>query len=434
MSSISVQTHVPFSKTWLASLGLALSFLLLFAIVITVLLVKGVGIWGVNVPVGWAFAITNFVWWIGIGHAGTFISAILFLTRQEWRTSVSRLAETMTIFAVLCAGLFPLLHVGRPWLVYWMFPYYDTMSLWPQFRSPLIWDLFAVGTYLTISILYWYLGMIPDLAIYRDEAKSSFQQKFYGVFAMGWRGSRAQWNSHRSAYVLLAAIATPLVISVHSIVGLDFAVSNVHGWHSTIFPPYFVAGAIFSGFAMVITLAIPIRKALKAESVITARHLDLCAQFMLAMGMVVAYGYLVETFMAFYSGEPNEIAWVKNRYTGAYAVISWIMIFCNVVVPQLLWSQRVRYQTQLLLLIALLVNVGMWCERFVIIATSLAHDYLPSSWHLFIPTRWDWAILFGSIGFFASLYLIFARIFPILSPSELRHTKSEAPTEIGAVP
>jgi Ni/Fe-hydrogenase subunit HybB-like protein len=427
-------TSMPATKGWWVCFAIASAFFILFLVSIVVLFTKGVGIWGLNMPVAWAFAITNFIWWVGIAHAGTFISAILFLTRQEWRTAVSRLAETMTIFAVLCAGLFPVLHVGRPWLVYWLFPYYNTMNLWPQFRSPLVWDLFAVLTYLTISVLYWFLGLIPDLAIYRDRSAKLWQQKFYGVLALGWRGGREQWQFYKTAYVILAAIAAPLVISVHSIVGLDFAVANVPGWHSTIFAPYFVAGAIFSGFAMVLTIAIPLRRAMRLEPIITDRHLDLCARFILSMGMLVAYGYLTETFMAYYSGEQFEIALVQNRFFGPLAWVSWLMIFCNVVVPQFLWSAKVRANIGLLFIISILINVGMWCERFVIIVTSLYRGFLPSSWHWYSPTFWDWAILFGSMGFFATCYLLFVRFFPIVAISELRAAHARNPEETAVAP
>ncbi len=434
MSTSRVQTHIQSTPLWMACTAIALAVLAGFVFALTILLIRGVGIWGINVPVGWGFAITNFIWWIGIGHAGTFISAILFLTRQEWRTSISRISETMTIFAVICAGLFPLIHVGRPWLAYWIFPYYDTMNLWPQFRSPLVWDLFAVSTYLLTSLFYFYLGLIPDLAIYRDQARSRFQEKFYGALAMGWRGSQSQWNQYRSAYIILAAIATPLVISVHSIVGLDFAVANVAGWHSTILPPFFVGGAIFSGFAMVLTLCIPLRRALRLEKIITLRHLDLCARFIMAMGWIVVYGYLMEAFTAYYSGDPFEIALVQNRYFGSYAVLAWLMIFCNGVAPQILWSARIRQNPLILFFLSLVINVGMWLERFIIVVTGLYRDYLPSSWHVFIPTPWDWAFLFGSMGLFASLYLVFTRIFPILPITELRHTLVHAPDEIEEAP
>ncbi|MGZ6435012.1 MAG: NrfD/PsrC family molybdoenzyme membrane anchor subunit, partial [Pseudobdellovibrionaceae bacterium] len=368
------------TKGWLLSLGISLLFLILFFLAVSMLLWKGVGIWGINQPVGWGFAITNFVWWIGIGHAGTFISAILFLAHQERRTAISRLAETMTLFAVVCAGLFPLLHLGRPWFFYWLAPYYDTMGLWPQFRSPLIWDMFAVFTYLTISFLFWFLGLIPDLAYLRDSSVPLWKQRVYGFFALGWSGSRTQWYFYRTLFLLLAGLATPLVISVHSIVGMDFAASLVPGWHSTIFPPYFVAGAIFSGFAMVLTLSLSIRRVLRLEKIITSEHLILCAQFLLAMGVLVSYGYLMEAFTAYYSGDPFEIALIRNRFFGPYAFFSWLMIFCNVLAPQLLWFRKCQESLAVLFILSLIVQVGMWTERFVIVITSLNRDFLPSSW------------------------------------------------------
>jgi Ni/Fe-hydrogenase subunit HybB-like protein len=419
------QTHLSFSRGYFILLGFCFSLTLLFFYSIYVLFTKGVGIWGITMPVAWGFAITNFIWWIGIGHAGTFISAILFLTKQEWRIAISRLAETMTIFAVICAGLFPVLHVGRPWMVYWFFPYVDTMKLWPQFRSPLIWDFFAVSTYLVISTCYWFLGLVPDLAIYRDRAKTKSQQQFYGVLALGWRGSNEQWKYYRTAYLLLAGLAAPLVISVHSIVGLDFGASLVSGWHSTIFPPYFVAGAIYSGFAMVLTLAIPIRKVLHLEDTITPKHLDLCARFLLGTGMLVTYGYFVEAFLPYMSGDARDIAMIQNRFFGSYAFFAWLMIFCNVGLLQLLWFKRVRASAKLLFIISIGINVGMWFERFIIIVTSLYRDDLPSSWHFYKPTFWDYSVLFGSLGFFAFNYLVFARFFPIISISELAEKESK---------
>ena len=419
------KSSLRFTRGYFIALFLSAALTAVFFFSIGVLFYKGVGIWGITIPVAWAFAITNFIWWVGIGHAGTFISAILFLTRQGWRTAISRLAETMTIFAVICAGLFPVLHVGRPWLVYWFFPYWDTLKLWPQFRSPLIWDFFAVSTYLVISTLYWFLGLIPDLAIYRDRAKSIFAQRFYGILSLGWRGSNEEWKFYRQAYLLLAGLATPLVISVHSIVGLDFAASLVSGWHSTIFPPYFVAGAIFSGFAMVLTIAIPLRKILHLETLITPRHLDLCAKFLLGTGTLVAYGYFTEAFMPYLSNDARDIAMLHQRFFGDYAVLAWLMIFCNVVAIQALWFKPVRANPILLFTISIVVNIGMWLERFIIIVTSLYHDDLPSSWHHYSPTFWDWSILFGSMGFFAFNYLVFARFFPIIALSEIAEGKEK---------
>jgi Ni/Fe-hydrogenase subunit HybB-like protein len=414
------QTHFQSSPAWWIALGISGSLVLLLLVSITVLFTRGVGIWGLNIPVGWGFAITNFVWWVGIGHAGTFISAFLYLMRQEWRTSISRFAETMTIFAVLCAGLFPILHLGRPWFFYWLAPYPNTMSLWPQFRSPLVWDFFAVSTYLIVSLLFWYVGLIPDLAMQRDQSKSLFAQRAYGMFALGWRGSAGHWRYYKKAYLLFAGLAAPLVVSVHSIVGLDFTYAMIPGWHSTIFPPYFVAGAIFSGFAMVLTLGIPLRVLLRLEDLITVHHLDMCARFVLTTEIIVAYGYFMETFNAYYTGDFFEINMLHNRYFGPYWFAASVMIFCNVVVPQLLWSRKIRRWPLGLFVLSLFVQVGMWTERYIIVVTSLSRDYLVSSWHVFRPTFWDWSTLAGSIGFFFFGYLLFVRFLPVVAVAELR--------------
>ena len=415
-------------KGWL--LGFAISFVLLmmFLYATAYLLARGIGIWGNNVPVAWAFDIINFIWWIGIGHAGTLISAVLLLLRQEWRTSINRFAEAMTLFAVACAGLYPILHLGRPWVFYWLLPYPNTMDLWPQFRSPLIWDVFAVATYATVSLLFWYVGLIPDLATLRDRAKGRFAQVTYGILAMGWRGSAAHWHRYQTAYLLLAGLATPLVVSVHSIVGLDYAVSLVPGWHNTLFPPYFVAGAIFSGFAMVMTLSIPLRKMYGLEDFITMRHLGNMAKVMLATGLIVAYGYLMEVFFAYYSGNTYERYLTINRALGPYAWSYWALIASNVVVPQLFWLAPVRRNVVCLFVIALIVNVGMWLERFVIIVTSLHRDYLPSSWGMYRPTVWDFAQFFGSIGLFFTLLFIFLRVLPVISIFELRELVHDTDT------
>jgi molybdopterin-containing oxidoreductase family membrane subunit len=388
-------------------------------------MVTGLGIWGLNAPVGWGFAIINFVWWIGIGHAGTLISAILLLLHQDWRTSINRFAEAMTIFAVACAGIFPLLHLGRPWLFYWLLPYPNTMGIWPQFRSPLVWDVFAVGTYATVSLLFWYVGLIPDLATLRDRAGRRLARVAYGVLAMGWRGSARHWHRYQIAYLLLAGLATPLVISVHSVVSLDFAVAIIPGWHSTIFPPYFVAGAIYSGFAMVMTLAIPLRAVYKLEDFITTRHLDNMAKILLATGLIVAYGYIMETFAAWYSGNPYEEYMMLNRMGGPYAPFFWALIVCNVVVPQVLWSRRVRSNAPALFVIALVVNIGMWLERFVIVVTSMHRDFLPSSWGMYAGTVWDWATYVGSLGLFFALFFVFIRLLPMISIFEMRELVHE---------
>jgi molybdopterin-containing oxidoreductase family membrane subunit len=404
---------------------------------ITYLFLKGVGIWGIDIPVAWGFAIINFVWWIGIGHAGTLISAILLLMQQEWRTSINRFAEAMTLFAVACAGMFPILHLGRPWVLYWMIPYPSTMSVWPQFRSPLIWDIFAVTTYLTTSIIFWYVGLVPDLATMRDRAKSRAGKVLYGIAALGWRGAARHWRRYELAYLLLAGLATPLVVSVHTVVSFDFTIAMLPGWHSTIFPPYFVAGAIFSGFAMVLTIAIPLRAYYKLESLVTMRHLNNMAQVMLVTGLVVAYGYVEEYFMAWYGGDRFEQYMALNRMLGHYRGTTYAMFACNVLVPQLLWWSRVRYSPLALWVVAMLINCGMWVERFVIIITSLSRDYLVSSWGLFLPTVWDWAIYIGTIGFFVAGMMVFIRAIPMISMSEVKellHKKHSHAADSSAAP
>ncbi|MFZ3217768.1 MAG: NrfD/PsrC family molybdoenzyme membrane anchor subunit [Candidatus Acidiferrales bacterium] len=417
------------SKGWM--FGFAISFLLLMLLNVTLcyLLIKGVGIWGINIPIGWGFAIVNFVWWIGIGHAGTLISAILLLLRQQWRTSINRFAEAMTLFAVACAGMFPLLHMGRPWLFYWLMPVPNPMWLWPQFRSPLVWDVFAVSTYATVSLLFWFVGLVPDLATLRDRAKNRAAKVIYGILAMGWRGSAVHWSRYETASILLAGLATPLVVSVHTVVSFDFSVAQVAGWHTTIFPPYFVAGAIYSGFAMVMTLAIPIRKYYNLEDFITMRHLGNMAKVMLATGLIVAYGYMMETFMAFYSGNPFDRFAIINRMTGPYAFFYWLLISCNIVIPQLMWSRKVRNSVGALFVIALIVNVGMWLERFVIVVISLHRDFLPSSWGMYYPTRWDWATFVGTIGLFLTLLFLFIRFLPVISIYEMRGLVEETNEE-----
>ncbi len=410
----------PIRKSWYAAFAISLALVLLLAYSVFYLILKGVGIWGVNVPVAWGFAIVNFVWWIGIGHAGTFISAMLLLMRQDWRTSINRFAEAMTLFAVACAGLFPLLHLGRPWVFYWLIPYPNTMALWPQFRSPLVWDVFAVGTYFTVSLLFWYIGLIPDLATLRDRAKTTAGFITFGVFAMGWRGAARHWKRYQTAYLLMGGLATPLVISVHSVVGMDFAAALVPGWHTTIFPPYFVAGAIFSGFALVLTLALPLRRMYKLQNLITIRHIDNCGKLMLITCLIVASGYGAEAFMAWYSGEPFEryVSW--NRMTGPYFWSYWTLMICNVITPQFLWFRQVRRSVLAMFIVSIIVQIGMWMERFMIVITSLHRDYLPSSWGLYKPTEWDWATYFGTIGFFLLCFLLFVRFLPIISMYEVR--------------
>jgi molybdopterin-containing oxidoreductase family membrane subunit len=418
ISSFVLTSRTP--KYWW--IGFLVNFLLamvLFAS-ISYLFYKGVGIWGVNIPVAWGFAISNFVWWIGIGHAGTFISAFLLLLRQDWRTSINRFAEAMTLFAVANAGIYPVLHLGRPQFVFYMLPYPNRMHLYPQWRSPLVWDFFAIATYALVSIMFWYAGLIPDLATFRDRATSKFGRIFYGLIALGWRNSARHWQRYRTAYFLMAALATPLVISVHSIVSFDFSAGILPGWHSTIFPPYFVAGAVFSGFAMVLTLVIPLRKFYHFEDFITMRHLDVMARVMLGMGLIVAYGYMMEFFISWYSGDTSEAAQTLYRLTGPYAPFVYVMLICNVLVPQLLWIKRVRFNIPLLFAISLLINVGMWLERQIIVMVSLAHDFMPSSWGLYIPTFWDWSTLIGTLGLFLALLFVFIRLLPAISMFEMR--------------
>ncbi|MGH7823998.1 MAG: NrfD/PsrC family molybdoenzyme membrane anchor subunit [Candidatus Binatia bacterium] len=408
--------------------GFAAAFLLVMILMLSIgyLLLAGVGIWGINIPIAWGFAIVNFVWWIGIGHAGTLISAILLLLHQQWRTSINRFAEAMTLFAVACAGLFPLLHLGRPGFFYWLFPYPNTLGVQPQFRSPLVWDVFAVLTYFTISLIFWFVGLIPDLATLRDRSQSRAGRVIYGMLAMGWRGSAVHWHRYEIAYLLLAGLATPLVVSVHSVVSLDFAIAILPGWHSTIFPPYFVAGAIYSGFAMVLTLAIPLRAAYGLEDFITMRHLQNMAKVMLVTGLIVAYGYMMEAFVAWYSGNQFESYMMLNRLSGPYAPTFWGLMLCNVLVPQALWFERVRSHTTALFIIALVVNIGMWLERFVIVITSLHRDFLPSSWGMYLPTIWDWATFLGTIGLFLALLFLFIRFLPMISISEMSGMLAEA--------
>jgi Ni/Fe-hydrogenase subunit HybB-like protein len=408
-------------RGWWLGFAIAFTLLMILQVAIGYLLMVGVGIWGINIPIGWGFAIVNFVWWIGIGHAGTLISAFLLLMRQAWRQSINRFAEAMTLFAVASAGLFPLLHMGRPWLFFWLTPYPDTMGTWPQFRSPLVWDVFAVSTYGTISLLFWFVGLIPDLATLRDRAKDRISRIIYGFLAMGWRGSAVHWFRYEMAYLLLAGLATPLVVSVHTVVSFDFTMGIIPGWHSTIFPPYFVAGAIYSGFAMVVTLAIPLRKFYGLEDFVTLRHLDNMAKILLATGCIVAYGYMMETFMALYSGPSYDRYMMLNRMTGPYAPVYWTLILCNIVIPLgSLWFSKIRRNVVALFVISLIIQTGMWLERFVIVVTSLHRDFLPSSWGMYYPTIWDWATYFGTIGLFFTLFLLFIRYLPMISIFEMR--------------
>ena len=419
IASIVLTTNTPWG--WFGGLTVAGGVATLVVVALTWLFLKGVGIWGVTIPGAWGFAIINFVWWIGIGHAGTLISAILLLFKQTWRNSINRFAEAMTIFAVCCAGLFPLIHVGRPWVSYWLFPYPNTMNVWPQFRSPLAWDVFAVSTYATISVVFWYIGMVPDFGTLRDRAKLPLAKYVYGMLSMGWRGSTRHWVRYETASLLLAGLSTPLVLSVHTVISFDFAVAAMAGWHTTIFPPYFVAGAIYSGFAMVITLAVPIRKFYHLEDLVTLRHLDNMAKVMLGTGLIVAYGYGMEVFMSWYAASHWEFFMMWNRMFGPMWWAYWILIATNIAIPlTTLWSRKLRVNALFLFLLSFVINTGMWFERFVIVVTSLYRDYLPSSWGTYRATRWDYMTFIGTWGMFTFLFLLFVRFLPMIPMSEIR--------------
>ncbi len=405
---------------WIVAFIIAFTLFVVYLVSIYVLLLFGVGVWGINIPVAWGFDIINFVWWIGIGHAGTLISAILLLFRQNWRNSINRFAEAMTIFAVACAGMYPILHLGRPWLFYWLIPYPNTHGLWPQFRSPLAWDVFAISTYAIVSILFWLVGLIPDFATLRDQAKNRFVKTIFGIISLGWRGSATHWHRYEMASLLLAGLSTPLVLSVHSIISLDFAVSQVPGWQVTVFPPYFVAGAVFAGFAMVLLLAIPVRAFYGLKSYITMEHIDVMSKVMLATGLIVVYGYSLEIFFAWYSGNVFEEYLLTNRLTGPYAWIYFGLIFCNAISIQLLWFRAVRRNLALVFIISIFVSIGMWFERFVIIVMSLHRDFLPSSWDMFIPTVWDYSLYLGSFGLFFTLMFLFIRFLPMINIFEMK--------------
>ncbi|NNE68889.1 MAG: polysulfide reductase NrfD, partial [Rhodothermales bacterium] len=379
-----------------------------------------------NNPVGWGYAIVNFVFWVGIGHAGTLISAILFLFRQQWRTAINRSAEAMTLFAVMCALVFPGIHVGRVWAAYWMLPIPNQMEMWPQFKSPLLWDVFAVSVYFTVSLTFWYVGLIPDFATLRDRAKTKLRQRVLGVLSMGWTGANRHWRNYEKAYLLLAALATPLVLSVHSVVSFDFAVSIVPGWHTTIFPPYFVAGAIFSGFAMVVTLLVIARKVYGLQDIITIHHLEKMNIIILLTGTMVGFAYITEFFMAWYSGVQYEQYAFLNRAFGPYAWAYWIMMSCNLFFPQFFWFKKLRTSIPFMFVVSIFVNIGMWFERFVITVTSLHRDYLPSSWDYYTPTAVDVLTFVGSFGLFFTLFLLFLRFMPMVAISEVKGVKPEA--------
>jgi molybdopterin-containing oxidoreductase family membrane subunit len=411
---------------WWIALGISISVMSLTFIMITYLVSTGVGVWGLNHPVAWGWAIVNFVFWIGIGHAGTLISAILFLLRQKWRTSINRAAEAMTLFAVACAGIFPLIHVGRIWFAWWLFPIPNANGIWPQFRSPLLWDVFAVSTYGTVSLLFWYTGLIPDLATMRDRATDKLRKFMYGLFALGWTGSNRHWSNYEKAYLLLAGLSTPLVLSVHSIVSFDFAVSQLPGWHTTIFPPYFVAGAIFSGFGMVLTLLIPLRTIFNLEDLITKRHIELMCMVLLATGSIVGYAYTMEFFIAWYGGNPYERYAFLNRAFGPYWWSYWIMITCNVITPHLFWFKTIRNNMIIVFMLSIVVNIGMWFERFVIVVTSLHRDFLPSNWGYYSPTIVDVLTFVGTFGLFFTLFLLFLRFLPVIAISEVKAITPQA--------
>ena len=424
ISAITETWKVP--TEWYFGFALALSLLMVLGGAIGYLFWEGTGIWGIQIPNGWGLAIINFVWWVGIGHAGTLISAILFLFRQKWRTSINRASEAMTLFAVMCALVFPSIHVGRVWFIYWTLPIPNQMGMWPNFRSPLLWDVFAVSTYFAVSAMFWYVGLIPDLATLRDRAQNKIRKTIFGVLALGWRGGNKQWKHYEKAYLILAGISTPLVLSVHSVVSFDFAVSLIPGWHTTIFPPYFVAGAIFSGFAMVLTLMIIVRKLYHMENIITMAHLDKICKVLLATGLMVGYAYTIEFFMAWYSGVEYESFIFKARAFGPYAWAYWTMFSCNVFVPQVFWFKAMRKNLYVMFVVSILVNVGMWFERFVIVVTSLSQDFLPSSWAIYKPTIWDWATYAGTFGLFFTMFLLFIKFLPMVAMSEVKGVLPEA--------
>ncbi len=418
---VSIITEVPKPpKAWYVAFGLSIAFLGVLGLMVVYLISTGVGVWGNNSPAFWGWPIVNFVFWVGIGHAGTLISAILFIFRQGWRTAINRAAEAMTIFAVMCAGLFPAIHVGRIWVVYWLFPYPNQMAMWPNFRSPLLWDVFAVSTYFTVSLLFWYMGMVPDLATLRDRSTTKWRKALYGFFSLGWTGSARHWHRFERAYLLLAALATPLVLSVHSVVSFDFAVSQVPGWHTTIFPPYFVAGAIFSGFAMVVTLLVPARELFGLKRLITITHLETMNKVILATSLLVGYAYSMEMFVAWYGGNTYERFAFLNRALGPFAWAYWSMVTCNVIIPHIFWFKKMRRSLLVMFIVSIFVNIGMWFERFVIAVTSLSRDFLPSSWAYFKPTPIDILTFMGSFGLFMTLFLLFCRYLPMVAMAEVK--------------
>jgi molybdopterin-containing oxidoreductase family membrane subunit len=416
----SIPLRYPHRRAWALMFAAALALLLLFLVSATVLLADGVGVWNLAIPVSWGLAISNYIWWLGLGHAGTLISAMLLLLQQTWRNALNRFAEAMTLFAVVCAGLYPILHLGRPWLFYWIAPYPNTMAIWPQFRSPLTWDFFAVLTYLTVSIMFWYAGILPDLATVRDRAKGRWAQIFYGLAALGWRGSAIHWARWRQAYHVTAAIAVPLVVSVHSEISLLLAAAPLPGWNSTVFPPYFVLGAAFSGFAVVAMITVALRAALGLQDIVTPRHLDMLGRLVLATGLMTAYGYLSEVFDAFYGGDRQDLATLHDRFAGQYAWSYWGAVLCNFLPLQLLWWQRWRVSPWRLFAIGFSVALGMWFERYMLLVTTLYRDYLVSSHGPYSPSFWEWSLFAGMGGVFMVPFLLFIRFLPIISISELK--------------
>jgi molybdopterin-containing oxidoreductase family membrane subunit len=426
---VGIPLDYPRWRNWWIAFGIASALLLLFFVSAGVLFWYGVGVWGNNIPVNWGIAISNYVWWLGIGHAGTLISAMLLLLNQPWRNSLNRFAEAMTLFAVTCAGLYPILHLGRPLRFYWMAPYPNVMNVWPQFRSPLTWDFFAVLTYLTVSVLFWYIGTVPDLAASRDRAKRRFWQVFYGILALGWRGSALHWARWRQAYRLTAAIAVPLVVSVHSEISLLFAAGPIPGWNSTVFPPYFVLGAAFSGFAVVSMIAVTLRRAFHLQNLVTSRHLDLLGKLVLVTGLMTAYGYVVEVYAALYGSELYEMNTLRDRFTGVYAFGYWGAVFCNFVPLQLLWLRGARTSPVILFLISLSVAVGMWFERYMLLVTGQYKIYLPSSWGIYDVSVWEWTLYAGMMGVFFVPFLLLVRFLPMISAFEIKESLWESREE-----
>lgn len=423
ISSAVLTSRTP--RNWWIGFGLAFLMVMVFLAAITQLIFVGVGAWGINIPVAWGLAIINMIWWAGIAHAGTLISALLLILRQDWRVSISRMTEAMTLFAAGNAALFPLLHLGRPWVFYYIFPYPNTMGLWPQFRSPLVWDVFAVLAHTVLPFFFFYMALIPDLASLRDKAQTRTRHRLFTLLALGWRGSARHWYNYQSAYFLIAALVIPLVVSLHSIISLTLAASIVPGWHITLFPPYFVAGAVFSGFAMITTIAIFLRAFYKLEDFITLHHLDNMAKVMLGAGLLIAYSYLMEHFMAWYSGNEYELSVFVDRFTGMYGPALWVFIGFCLFTPQFLWFRRVRLNIPLLFVISILANIGMWLHRFLVVVTSLHHDFLPSAWRVYAPRAGDWALFAGTIGLFIALLFLFIRFLPVISIFEMKELVAE---------